>query len=180
MAKNFYQIHRGVAAPVLEDGRTFVFCWSIAGTSRPEETWFLLTDEPLKDPELDWWHVTLTIVNRSLWRWRQQIKETALVDSERRSCAAAASVANCTSKPSPGRAERSVGNRAAPGFDSDGSRDDKQTPQRIRSVLGNPGRRLTARLIVRDERLGGGGQTTHKRIKIESSSLSWRLLVKNV
>lgn len=40
--------------------------------------------------------------------------------------------------------ERSVGNRAAPGFDSDGSRDDKQTPQRInvrRSILGNPERR---------------------------------------
>lgn len=52
--------------------------------------------------------------------------------------------------------ERSVGNRAAPGFDSDGSRNDKQTPRRInvrRSILRNPERRRTAKLIFRDEKI---------------------------
>lgn len=68
--------------------------------------------------------------------------------------------------------ERRVGNRAALGFDSDGSRDDKQTPQRInvkRSIFKTPERRGTTKLIFRDKRpcllrgfmgvsMGGGGE----------------------
>lgn len=78
--------------------------------------------------------------------------------------------------------ERSFGNRAAPGFDSDGSRNDKQTPRRIsvrRSILRNPGRRRTAKLIFRDKKIqqrsvreGGGGQNMLRTIETDGFVVS--------
>lgn len=98
---------------------------------------------------------------------RAEISETALLDSKRPSATSLMVlqpwIIVCLN---PLRDERSIGNRAAPGFDSDGSRDDKQTPQRInvrRSILANPERRRTAKPIFRDEQIqrgsvrGGGG-----------------------